>query len=170
MIIITPILIGLNILIYFLTQDPMSSVKYGLNSYFLEAGFYWQPLTTMFMHANLTHLFMNMAVIFQFGILLEKELNAHGKYLIIYLLGGLATSLVTFAFMQTMDMHHNVVGASGAISVLFGWFAKKDPHLRGGLIVAILIISFVPLLMGVPVAWYGHLIGFVLGWLLAFVI
>jgi len=36
--------------------------------------------------------------------------------------------------------------------------------------VSILIISFVPLLMGVPVAWYGHLIGFVLGWLIAFVI
>jgi len=72
--------------------------------------------------------------------------------------------------MSYFGLEHNVVGASGAISVLFGWFAKKDPHLRGGLVVAILIISFVPLLMGVPVAWYGHLIGFVLGWILGYIL
>ena len=167
MVIITPILIAINVLVYFLTQDPISHVKYGLNSYFFE-GAYWQPLTSMFMHANLTHLGMNMIVLFQFGYLLEKELHAHLIYLFIYLVGGVVTSLLTIYFMYYLGLEHNVVGASGAISVLFGWFAMKDPHLRGGLIVSILIISFIPLLMGVPVAWYGHLIGFGLGWVLGF--
>ena len=169
MIIITPVLIAVNIIVYFLTQDQISYIKYGLNGYFLE-GAYWQPLTSMFIHANLTHLGMNMIVLFQFGYLLEKELNAHVKYLLIYLGGGLITSLLTFYFMHYFSLEHNVVGASGAISVLFGWFAKKDPHLRGGLIVAILIISFVPLLMGMPVAWYGHLIGFGLGYIFGFLL
>ena len=169
MVIITPILIFINVLVYFLTQDPVSHVKYGLNSYFFE-GAYWQPLTSMFMHGNLSHLAMNMVVLFQFGYMLEKELNAHVKYLIIYLAGGLLTSLLTIFFMHYTGLDHNVVGASGAISVLFGWFAKKDPNLRGGLIVAILVISFVPLLIGVPIAWYGHLIGFVLGYILGYVI
>jgi membrane associated rhomboid family serine protease len=169
MIIITPILILINIIVYFITQDPASSIKYGLNSYFLE-GLYWQPLTSMFLHANLSHLAMNMVVLFQFGYMLEKELNAHKRYLFIYLAGGVITSLLTFAFMHYFHLEHNVVGASGAISVLFGWFAKKDPHLRGGLIVSILIISFIPLFMGVPVAWYGHLIGFGFGFLLGFFI
>ncbi len=167
MIFITPILIAINVIVYFLTQDPISHIKYGLNDYFLK-GAYWQPLTSMFMHANLTHLGMNMVVLFQFGYLLEKELNAHIKYLFIYLGGGLITSLMTFYFMHVFGLDHNVVGASGAISVLFGWFAKRDPHLRGGLIAAILIISFAPLLMGMQVAWYGHLIGFGLGYVLGF--
>ena len=169
MVIITPVLIALNVLIYFLTQDPVSHVKYGLNAYFFE-GAWWQPLTSMFMHGSLTHLAMNMVVLFQFGYLLEKELDAHLKYLLIYLAGGVVTSLLTIYFMYYFGLNHNVVGASGAISVLFGWFAKKDPHLRGGLIVSILIISFVPLLMGMPIAWYGHLIGFGLGWVLGFVL
>jgi membrane associated rhomboid family serine protease len=169
MVVITPILIAINVLVYFLTQDPVSHVRYGLNAYFFQ-GAWWQPLTSMFMHANLSHLAMNMVVLFQFGYLLEKELNAHLKYLFIYLVGGVVTSLLTIAFMRYAGFDHNVVGASGAISVLFGWFAKKDPHLRGGLIVALLIISFVPLLMGVPIAWYAHLIGFGLGWLLGYAI
>ncbi len=167
MVVITPILIAINVIVYFLTQDPFSHVKYGLNAYFFE-GAWWQPLTSMFMHASLTHLAMNMVVLFQFGYLLEKELNDHLKYLFIYLFGGVATSLLTLWFMQIFGLDHNVVGASGAISVLFGWFALKDPHLRGGLIVSILIISFVPLFMGIPVAWYGHLIGFALGWVLGY--
>lgn len=169
MVIITPILIAINVFVYFLTSDPVSHVKYGLNAYFWQ-GAWWQPLSSMFIHANLTHLAMNMVVLFQFGYLLEKELGAHVRYLIIYLGGGIVTSLLTLWFMRATGMDHNVVGASGAISVLFGWFAAKDPHLRGGLIVSILIISFVPLLMGVPIAWYAHLIGFGLGWLLAFVV
>ena len=169
MVVITPILIAVNVLIYFLTQDPVSHVKYGLNGYFFE-GAWWQPLTSMFMHGSLTHLAMNMVVLFQFGYLLEKELDAHIKYLLIYLVGGVVTSLLTIYFMYYFGLNHNVVGASGAISVLFGWFAKRDPHLRNGLIVSILIISFIPLLMGVPVAWYAHLIGFVLGYLLGFVL
>ncbi len=169
MVIITPLLIAINVIVYFLTQNPVDHIRYGLNELFFQ-GAWWQLLTSMFMHANLTHLAMNMVVLFQFGYLLEKELNAHLKYLLIYLGGGIVTSWLTVYFMQMTGMAHNVVGASGAISVLFGWFARRDPHLRSGLIVSILIISFVPLLMGVPVAWYGHLIGFGLGWILGYVI
>jgi membrane associated rhomboid family serine protease len=167
MVIITPLLIAINVVVYFLTLDPISHLKYGLNSYFFD-GAWWQPLTSMFMHGSLTHLAMNMVVLFQFGYLLEKELHAHLKYLVIYLGGGVVTSLLTLWFMSAFGLDHNVVGASGAISVLFGWFACKDPHLRGGLAVSIVVISFVPLLMGVPVAWYGHLIGFGLGWVLGY--
>jgi membrane associated rhomboid family serine protease len=33
-----------------------------------------------------------------------------------------------------------------------------------------LLISFVPLLMGMNIAWYAHLIGFGLGWLSGYVL
>ncbi len=170
-VIITPILIALNLIAFLVaSNDPDLYLKYGLNLYFLERHFWWQPLTTMFMHASWSHLLMNMAVLFQFGVLLERELNAHLRYLLIYFVGGVVTSLLSFLYMDLFAVDHNLVGASGAISVLFGWFAMKDPHLRGGLIVSIVVISFVPLLMGIPIAWYAHLIGFALGWLSGYVI
>jgi len=62
----------------------------------------------------------------------------------------------------------NLVGASGAISVLLGWFALKDKVQRKGIIVWILLISLAPLLLGLPIAWYSHFIGFALGWVMGY--
>ncbi len=171
MVIITPILIALNLLMFLYTQNDYElNIRYGLNMLFREQNYYWQPLTSMFMHANWTHLLMNMAVLFQFGVLLERELDAKGRYLLIYLVGGLITSLLSYLYISNFDQSVNLVGASGALSVLFGWFALKDPHLRGGLIVSLLLISFVPLTMGMNIAWYAHLIGFGLGWITGYFI
>ncbi len=171
MIIITPILIALNILMFLYTQNsPELHLKYGLNMLFFEKGYYWQLLTSMFMHANWTHLFMNMAVLFQFGVLLERDLRAHLRYLFIYFVGGLLTSALSLYYIKEIDPGINLVGASGALSVLFGWFALKDPSLRKGLIISILLISFVPLLMGMQIAWFAHLIGFGIGWVMGYFI
>ena len=171
MVIITPILIAINVIVFFLTQgNEELYYKLGLNSGFLEYKFYWQPFTSMFMHGDLSHLAMNMVVLFQFGYLLENELKIKVRYLLLYFIGGLITSLISFAFISYFELHHNLVGASGALSVLFGWFAHKDKNLRGGLIIAILLISFVPLLMGMNIAWYAHLIGFIIGWIVAFIL
>ena len=164
---ITNILIVLNIVLFFLQNMVENSLPvFGLNIYFLEEGFYWQPVSSMFMHGGVAHLAMNMVVLYQFGNLLE---NAKGKlfFLNLYLLGGILTSLFSFLFIYFFELNHVLVGASGAISVLFGWIAYKDTEIRKGLIVAILLISFAPLLMGINIAWYAHLIGFGIGWVCA---
>ncbi len=171
MVIVTPLLIALNLLAFLYTEGNYAlSLRYGLNMLFTQEDFYWQPLTSMFMHASWTHLLMNMVVLFQFGVLLEKELDAKWRYLFIYIMGGLLTSLLSYIYIMYVDPSINLVGASGALSVLFGWFALKDPHLRGGLIVSILLISFLPLLMGMNIAWFAHLIGFGVGWLAGYII
>jgi len=171
MIIITPILILINLLIFLYTQNSYElHLKYGLNTLFFQKHYYWQVLSSMFMHANWTHLLMNMAVLFQFGVLLERDLRVHLKYLFIYFIGGLLTSVVSLYYIKEIDPATNLVGASGALSVLFGWFALKDQNLRKGLIITILLISFVPLLMGMPIAWYAHLIGFGIGWIMGYII
>jgi len=160
----TGVLIILNLIGFFLQgMIQRSDLFFGLNRYFFEAGLIWQPLSSMFMHGGLTHLAMNMVVLFQFGSMLE---GARGTkfFLLLYLIGGLITSVLSFIFMYTLGMNHVLVGASGALSVLIGWIAFKDPMNRNGLIVAILLISFAPLLMGMNIAWYAHLIGFGIGW------
>ncbi|MDR0467395.1 MAG: rhomboid family intramembrane serine protease, partial [Campylobacteraceae bacterium] len=115
---------------------------------------------------GLMHLFMNMAVLWQLGSVLE---NARGwlYFSLLYFLGGILTSLFTLIYIYNFNTHSNVVGASGAICVLIGWIAKKDPFSRKGLIIAVLLISFAPLLMGVNVAWFAHILGFAVGYLIA---
>lgn len=124
----------------------------------------------MFMHANLAHLLMNMAVLYQFGGLIERSFGVK-KFMLIYFLGGIATSLLSFIYIyldfKLNSTIINLVGASGAISVLMGVVAFFDKNSTKGLLIAILIISFAPMLMGVNVAWYAHIIGFGLGYFVA---
>jgi membrane associated rhomboid family serine protease len=160
----TPIIIAITVVGFILQQlTKYDTVFFGLNRFFFEEGFWWQPLTSMFMHGGLLHLGMNMAVLYQFGTLMEKGLGV-GRFLILYLVGGIITALLSIIFLYSLGLNHVLVGASGAISVLIGVMARHDEYNRKGLIVAILVISFAPLLMGMNIAWYAHLFGFGVGW------
>lgn len=160
------ILILINIGAYFVADilDP-SKLYFGLNSYFLEKNLWHQPLSSMFMHENTMHIFMNMFILFQFGNMIE---NAKGKlfFFNLYIIGGIATSLATFVFINQFAPTHNVIGASGAISLMLGYLAFVDKFNRNGIVIWILLISFAPLLIGENVAWYAHTIGFLFGFIL----
>jgi membrane associated rhomboid family serine protease len=155
----------------FIIQNSIEngSLYLGLNIYFFQAELYYQLLSTMFTHGGIAHITMNMFVLFQFGNMIEYAIGVP-KFLFLYIVGGVLTSIGTLAYMYYTRDWANVVGASGAISVLLGWFALKDKTQRSGIIVWILLISFAPLLLGLPIAWYSHLIGFALGWLLGYIL
>lgn len=162
-------LIALNVIFYFLTTSEYKAFL-GLNVFCFKEGFYWQILTTMFMHGGLAHLALNMIVLYQFGTILERYLGSW-RFALLYLIGGLVCSLLSaiFVYFQTLYTHVfiNVVGASGAIYVLMGYYAFVDKSSTKGLIVAILLMSFVPIFMGVNIAWYAHIFGFICGYVLA---
>jgi rhomboid protease GluP len=166
----TNILILITVLMYFVQISiPNGGLWLGLNIFFLQEKLYYQVLSTMFAHGGIEHLLMNMLVLWQFGNLLEGYLGKV-KFLFIYLLGGIATSLLTFLYMYSFNDYANIVGASGAISVLFGFVALKDKAQRKGIIILILLISFVPMLFGYNIAWHAHLIGFCIGWFVGYII
>lgn len=166
----TNILILINIIIYFLSDAYFQSkIIFGLNIHFLESGLFFQPLTSMFLHANTMHIFMNMFILFQFGNLIESTKGAI-FFGFLYLIGGVFTSLGTYLYIENFAQSHNVIGASGAISFILGYLAFTDKYNRNGLIVWMLIISFGPLLIGENIAWYAHLIGFGLGFAVAMVL
>lgn len=162
-------LIALNCLVYLAVYCGIcgNSATLGLNMFFIDGLYVWQPATSMFMHANLAHLLMNMAVLYQFGSLLERYYGSE-KFAVIYCIGGVLTSLLSFIYIYVMFKTNgtfiNLVGASGAISLLLGVLAFLDANSRKGLIVAILLMSFAPVAMGINVAWYAHIIGFTLGY------
>ena len=166
----TNIIILLTIISYFIQRNiPNGGLWMGLNIYFFEEKLYYQVISTIFAHGSYEHLFMNMIVLWQFGNMLEGYVGKV-KFLLIYLIGGIITSFGTLAYMYYFSQWGNVVGASGAISVLFGYIALKDKEQRKGIFTLILLISFVPLLFGFSIAWYAHLIGFVVGFLAGFII
>lgn len=145
------------------------SLYLGLNIFFFKNELYYQIFTTMLTHGGIAHLLMNMFVLYQFGNMIEEAIGV-GKYLFLYIIGGLLTSIGSLAYMYYTGDWANLVGASGAISVLLGWFALKDKVQRKGIIIWVLLISFAPLLLGLPIGWYAHLIGFVLGWIIGYII
>jgi len=64
------------------------------NIFFKNPGFQlWQPLTSMFMHANIMHIAFNMFALVSFGSLLEQFWGS-GKFLFFYISCGLGAVLL----------------------------------------------------------------------------
>jgi len=167
---ITNLLILINIIMFFIQNSMQNGTLYfGLNPFFFEYALYHQLLSTMFVHGGFFHILMNMFVLFQFGHMIENHIGWL-RFLILYIIGGLLTSVGSLAYMYVTQDFANLIGASGAISVLLGWYALRVPSERKAIIIWVLLISFAPLLFGMPIGWYAHLIGFVLGWILAYLI
>lgn len=166
---LTNLIIAITVLMY-IVQINMNygSIILGLNLYFVEGGYWFQPLSTMFAHGGIGHLVMNMFVLYQFGNLIEKY-RGKAQLFFLYFVGGVLTSLGSFAFMSAVGFSHNLVGASGAICVLLGYVALVDRSQRKGIVTWVLVISVFPVLLGLPVAWYGHFIGLAFGFLLGLV-
>nr|WP_215728793.1 rhomboid family intramembrane serine protease [Campylobacter vulpis] len=168
-------MIIINILVFvlqtWLFDTNFFDLYFSLNLLFFEENFFWQLLSSMFLHGNFTHLALNMIVLFGFGRILESHMGSV-SFALLYFVGGLITSLLSafyllFAF-EFLGQKIFLVGASGAICVLMGFYAFLDKNSTKGLVVAILLMSFLPLFMGINVAWYGHIFGFMSGYILAF--
>jgi len=151
-------------------------------------------LTSMFMHADLMHIFGNMLYLWVFGDNIEDALG-HFKYLIFYLFGGLAASfahiasvIYTLPSLAIVDLETPSVGASGAISAVLGAYLLLYPKARIRTLVFFIFITIVSvpayyylgfwflyqLMMGIisltgfssGIAFWAHIGGFVTGFLL----
>ena len=163
----TNILIIITVLMYIIQINiPKGGLLFGLNLYFLVYDFWWQPLSTIFAHGGIAHLGMNMFVLWQFGNLIERFRGVK-ELVALYLISGLLTSILSFAYIFYIDNQVNLVGASGAICALLGYVAYYDKAQRNGIITWVLLISVAPLLIGLPIAWYAHFIGLAVGYLFA---
>jgi len=91
-------------------------------------------VTSLFLHGGWVHLLSNMWALYIFGDNVEDRMG-HGRYLIFYLICGLAAS-VAHIFM-TPNSTVPTVGASGAISGVLGAYLVLFPASR--------VITLVPL-------------------------
>jgi rhomboid protease GluP len=120
----TLILIAINIAVYIYTSilsgNALETNIYvqatlGQYNFLVYSGYYWQLITSMFIHASIFHLAGNMLFLLIFG-LRGEEMFSLPEYLGIYLVGGLVGNLLSLVFGPDFIS----VGASGAIFALFG--------------------------------------------------
>jgi membrane associated rhomboid family serine protease len=97
--------------------------------------------TAMFMHGSLLHIGGNMLFLWIFGNNIEDSMGRL-KFILFYLLGGIAASLAQWAIGTTSDVP--TLGASGAIAAVLGGYALLYPRAR--VVTLIFIIFFVTLL------------------------
>lgn len=82
-------------LIFFVASYLMPAVQGLFAMYYVESpNFYvWQPLTHMFMHGGLMHIFFNMFALFSFGSTLESFWGGK-KFIVFYLLCGFGAAIL----------------------------------------------------------------------------
>lgn len=104
---------------------------------------YLSLLTCLFLHGGWLHVLGNVWFLFIFGDNVEDRLG-HVPYLVFYLLGGLAASLMQWATDPVSDAP--VIGASGAIAAVLGAYAVTYPWVRvRTLIFIVFYVTFVEL-------------------------
>jgi membrane associated rhomboid family serine protease len=121
---VTRALIAINIGIYLVTAVQGSGVnapggalfdKFILWAPFVAHGDWWRIGTTMFLHASLWHIGLNMISLWAIGRPVETYLGSL-RYVLLYVVSGLAGSAGHLVY----DVRAPAVGASGAIFGVLG--------------------------------------------------
>ncbi|ANF32192.1 rhomboid family protein [Leifsonia xyli] len=122
----------------------------------------WRMFTSIFAHANILHLLLNMYTLFIFGSALEPMLG-RARYLALFLISGFAGSLGVLLIASPVVP---VVGASGAIFGLFGAYFIIQRRLGGNatqMLVLLAINLGIGFLPGFNIAWQAHVGGLIGG-------
>lgn len=103
---------------------PEILYRYQFNPYqIIRRKQYFRFLSHAFLHANWTHLLINMLVLYSFGQSLEKSFSSifGGLGLVWYLTLYIGAILISplYSFIRNRNNHtYNAVGASGAVSAV----------------------------------------------------
>ncbi len=142
------------------------------------------PVTYAFLHADLTHVLINVVLLLAFGTVVARRMGTLA-FLTLYLLSAVAAAL-TWAAMNpgspapligASGAVSGMVGAVGAISLKPGRHPLPPLHRRGTALAFVLIWLAANLLAGFlrpeflgisggAIAWEAHLGGFAAGFLL----
>jgi len=108
----------------------------------------WMFVTSIFLHADLSHLFFNMLALFFFGISLERMIGRQA-FAILFLISGIVGNL---GYMITAtNPYIPAIGASGSIYGVIGALATLAPF------VLVYVYGMVPVPMIVAAFIWGLL-------------
>lgn len=134
-------------------------------------------VTTIFLHAGPTHLLFNLLFLVFFGPLLEERIGSL-RWGVLFLVGGIVATLA-FELIRFSLFTYLLLGASGALSAVFGAFGRLYPRERIRLfipfpvpplpviyyVIGFLVIEFLlSVSSAIPgVAWEAHVAGVAFG-------
>lgn len=150
---ITIALITLNVFIFIITFGNLEGMilKYGfVPAQFLKGENLITLLSSMFLHAGILHLIVNMWFFWLFGDNVEYNLGPV-RFIIFYLLVGMIASIFHAIFSPAEHFNIPAVGASGAISGLLGGYLILFPRNK---IRAFMFLYFRPYIFSVPAYTY----------------
>lgn len=161
------VLIGFTILVTLATTvNPRLLVQLGLSPATWERR-PWTILTSMFVHAGLWHVALNMLSLYFFATYLA-DLVGTLRLFLVYFLGGILGGILYVLLAPHFSI---AVGASGAIFALGGALAVLQPKMRViffliptpmplwlSILGSFVVLSFLP-----GVAWEAHLGGLLFG-------
>ncbi len=143
-------------------------------------------VTSQFLHAGMFHIFSNMWFLKIFGNNVEDRLGGI-RFMFVYLAAGVAGGLAQYAFFPDSDIP--MLGASGAVAGILGAYLVLFPyHKIETVVLPFLFLVHIPasvmlaywffiqlfsglggILTAQPggVAWWAHVGGFGVGWIIA---
>lgn len=175
---VTSVLMIINIIVFILmtlsggSENIENLIRFGANSKILVAeGEWWRLFTASFIHIGFFHILFNMYFFYSLGPVFERLFGSM-NFLIIYLIAGIFGNLLSFAFGSPYTVS---AGAStslyGMLGLAIGLMAtyRDDEIIRsfGASFISVVVINVIYSLLAPGVGIYGHLGGFVAGFLLA---
>ena len=106
-------LIAINVAAFILTGSPRTVETLWLSVDGIRDGMFWQPLTAMFMHDGISHIFFNMWGLYIFGGIVAPRLGG-SAFLALYLASGLTGNVLELASLWNTPLVP-LCGASGAV-------------------------------------------------------
>ena len=179
---VTWLLLSANVIVYLLTELMGGStaadvlIRLGaMESWLIASGEYWRLFSAMFLHSGLIHLGFNVIGLLIFGQQLERFCG-YSRFLVIYILAGLAGSITSYAFNLSASPNAIGVGASGAVFGILGALVAFFLSNRGLLgemgrqtLVGLLALAAINLAVGFvmpSIDNFAHIGGFAGGFLL----
>ena len=118
------ILVNSGIFVISLLFHPKWAAILGLAPASFWGGYIWQPVTYMFLHGGVFHLFFNMLVLWMFGAALESTWGSQ-RFLKFYFICGIGAGFLNAVITPASAVP--IVGASGAIYGLLMAFGILFP-------------------------------------------
>jgi membrane associated rhomboid family serine protease len=131
---ITYIIIGVTVLVSYLAfqnHDLMDKLQFNAAKVVHQKQYY-RLISHAFIHANWSHLLVNMFVLFFFGRGIEQYFgyyfgNKATAYFLLLYFGGILASNVWSLMKHQNNYYYNAVGASGAVSAMLFAFIFFNP-------------------------------------------
>ncbi|MGW4381735.1 rhomboid family intramembrane serine protease [Kitasatospora sp. NPDC004531] len=176
---VTKVLIGLNLLVFVLTEyvagrwqvtlglvswAPLPGLRFGMAAGPQE---WYRLVTAMFVHGGLLHIATNMFSLWVLGPQLERVLGRL-RFLGLYLVAGIAGNVLAFLLTPGTSQLFSV-GASGAIFGLLGATAVLFRVNRVPMqpVIALLVVNLVISFSLKGIDWRAHIGGLVAGVVIA---